>query len=156
MNLAKPKLILPYFFVAIVVGLTVAFAYVAYVRRQEHKQNMLLYKSFNPSRLPVEYGTLFNESFNKYMNKKLDPEPILFFAYVSRTGGDPYPSIMLHLSDEDRDLEGVGVTEAHLLSNGRTITIEEKYPIYHHHKLPAVTWPFVRINIRDPIDSCPT
>jgi len=119
-------------------------------KRRIHNSTMALYEYLGSANMTPEYKAVFDESFNKYVNKKLDPEPVMMLVIAGRTGGDPHLTFRFQFSDEDRDIEGIGITETHFFPKGQVLEFEERYPMFHFHNSFVVGLPLVRIKIREP------
>ena len=69
-------------------------------------------------------------TLQKWENNRLDPEPILMFAVLTRLRGKESIRLLLGISDEDADVAGVAIRERHMESNGQISIIEEEYPVF--------------------------
>jgi hypothetical protein len=69
-------------------------------------------------------------ALRKWENSRIDPEPMLLFAALSKhkTKGDI--RLILAISDENGDVAGIEIREKHVKSNGEIEVIEEEYPIF--------------------------
>ena len=115
------------------------FLHFSLQKRRIDESTMYLYRYLGSANMTPEYKALFDKSFNKYVNKKLYPRPILMLAFGKCQGSNtPYLSLVTHLSAEYENSAEIGIMEEHIGSNGQTVIIGQEYPVCYHEKLPAV------------------
>jgi len=125
------------------------FLRVSLQKRRIHQSTMVLYRSLTSGNMTPEHKAPIEESFNKYVNKKLDLEPVMMLALAGREGGDPHLTFWFYFSDEDRDIEGIGITETRFLSKDQLVEFEERYPIFHFHKSSVLSISLARLKLRE-------
>jgi len=130
--------------------LGIVFVRLLLFKKRAHKLHLATYKAFLAGDLDPEHQARVAESFEKYMNKTLDPEPILMMAVLSPVIHEHYAYLTVQVSDEDRDLEGIGIIEDRLSVDGNSVNIKEHYPIYFHQEADAVGLHTFSVKIREP------
>ena len=73
-----------------------------------------------------------NLAISQWENDVVNPVPILIYARIAKPKDYNDIALGMYMSDEDRDIVGIGIKEHHIKSHGKLKIIEELYPIYIH------------------------
>jgi hypothetical protein len=123
------------------------------IRKEEEKEireaSIIFCKRFlvHPE-LPERVRFLARLVIQERENNSLDPEPILIRALLARPDRMEIITLALAVSDEDGDLAGIGVREQRIGSSGKSIIIEEEYPVFGYQSLRIATFQIITVAIR--------
>lgn len=114
-----------------------------------HKKSIEYCKTIldNP-KLPDHSRSLAESALRKWENNILDPEPILIRAFLVRPERQQTVILGLQASDEDYNILGILLRENHIKRDGKTILIEEKYPVYADEQVTITKLKLIPIKIR--------
>lgn len=96
-----------------------------------------LQKRLDKCKYPKDITQRWEMAIKLWKNNTCDPIPILIYAVILKDDENVLRMCM-YFSDEDRDVVGFGIREAHKTEGGKNQIIEETYPIFEHSSPPAV------------------
>jgi len=98
--------------------------------------------------LPYLSENRVHKAIAKWKNQTLDPEPILIDARLVTPIGKAETVLALCVSDENKDLAGIGIRESSPSVAKERWLNEEIYPIYHHFSPAVVSNQMIPVLIR--------
>lgn len=115
----------------------IAFLFYSYTSSPTDRENYIRIASVgmcerllsNP-KIPKYVRSSAELALEKWENGRIDPEPILLFAALTKNRTKGYIRLSLAISDENGDVAGIGIREKHVKSNSEIEIIEEEYPVF--------------------------